>query len=160
VDGFPQPLTAPPAPTIDLDALAQDHKWQDIDTIRAVKSVAGKALMGVGAVEALNGTGATGHRFNGTDTAVGLGLIALGAALDMSSQADLRQWEMLPRTVFVLPMQLPPGTHDITVTFPTGERQTWRGLVAPAKGENAYYYRMLMYAPPDHTWPPPDLARR
>jgi tetratricopeptide (TPR) repeat protein len=158
VDGNAAQLLAAPLPTIDLLALAQDHKWQDIDTIRAVKSVAGKALMGVGAYETLRGAGATGHRENGTQLAVGLGMIAAGALLDASSQADLRQWEMLPRSVFLLPMKLPPGTHDVTVTFPTGERQTWHGLIAPPQGEETYYYRMLLYAPPDRYWPPTNLG--
>jgi hypothetical protein len=57
-------------------------------------------------------------------------------------------------------MQLAPGPHDVTVNFATGERQTWRGLIAPSKGEAAYYYRMLLYAPPDHTWPPATLTGR
>jgi hypothetical protein len=154
VDGAPQALTAPPLPLVDLLVLAQDHRWQDIDTIRAVKSVAGKALMGVGAFEAVHGSGWTGHRYNGNDVAIGLGLFAAGALLDASSQADLRHWEMLPRTVFLVPMNLSPGTHDVTVTFPTGEQQTWHGLVAPAQGENTYYYRMLEEAPTDRYWPP------
>jgi len=161
VDGGMAPLMGPPLPTIDLLALAQDRKWQDIDTIRAVKSVAGKALMGVGAYETLHGAGATGHRSNGNDIAVGLGMIAVGALLDASSQADLRQWEMLPRTVFLVPLNLPPGPHDISVSFPTGQQQTWHGLVAPTSGqEDMYYYRMLTYAPIDHTWPPPAMGPR
>jgi tetratricopeptide (TPR) repeat protein len=154
LDGHPAYLSAPPAPLIDLLSLAQDRKWQDIDTIRAIKSVAGKALMGVGAAETLHGSGATGHRYNGNDVAIGLGLIAAGALLDASSQADLRHWEMLPRTVYLIPMQVPPGTHDVTVEFPTGEQQTWHGLVAPAQGEATYYYRMLENAPTDRNWPP------
>jgi tetratricopeptide (TPR) repeat protein len=158
VDGQPATLTAPPAPLVDLLALAQDRKWQDIDTIRAVKSVAGKALMGVGAYETAHGAGWTGHRYNGNDVAVGLGLMAAGALVDASSQADLRQWEMLPRTEFLIPMQLPPGRHDVTIIFPTGEQQTWHGLVAPAQGEETYYYRMFEYAPADRIWPPPTVA--
>jgi tetratricopeptide (TPR) repeat protein len=159
VDGQSQALPAPPLPTVDLLALAQDRKWQDIDTIRAIKSVAGKGLMAAGAYETLHGEGATGHSYNGNDVAVGLGLFAAGALLDASSQADLRQWEMLPRSVFLVPLRLSPGPHDITVIFPTGEQQTWHGLIAPAKGEETYYYRMLRAAPPDHTWPPPSAAQ-
>jgi tetratricopeptide (TPR) repeat protein len=155
VDGQPAALTAPPIPLVDLLALAQDHKWQDIDTIRAVKSVAGKALMGAGAYETMRGEGGLGSRgYNGNNVALGLGLIAAGALLDASSQADLRQWEMLPRTVFLVPMQLPPGPHDVTITFPSGEQQTLHGLIAPAQGEEAYYFRMLQSAPPDRYWPP------
>jgi tetratricopeptide (TPR) repeat protein len=152
VDGQSATLTAPPLPLVDLLALAQDHKWQDIDTIRAVKSVAGKALMGVGAYEATRSN-------NSGNIDAGLGMIAAGALIDASSQADLRQWEELPRSVFLIPMQLSPGPHDVTLTFPTGDQQTWHGLIAPPAGqENAYYYRMLNSLPPDHYWPPPGAA--
>jgi len=154
VDGYAAPLSGPSYPTIDLVALAQDHKWQDIDTIRAVKSVAGKALMGVGAYEGLRGAGAFGNHYNGGNLAAGLAMIAAGALIDASSQADLRQWEMLPRTTFLIPMQLTPGAHDVTVTFATGETLTWHGLIAPHRGEETYYYRMLAFGPPDRTWPP------
>ena len=126
VDGRPVPDARAPFPTVDLLALAQDRKWQDIDTIRAVKSVAGKGLMAVGAYETAHGAGFTGHRTNTADIAAGLGMLAAGALLDASSQADLRQWEMLPRTVYLIPLHVEPGTHDVSVLFPTGERQTWR----------------------------------
>ena len=32
--------------------------------------------------------------------------------------ACVRQWEMLPRTTFVIPLRVEPGTHDVTVQFP------------------------------------------
>jgi hypothetical protein len=40
---------------------------------------------------------------------------------------------MLPRTVFLLPLQLAPGRHDVMVEFP-GIRQKWTGVQAPAQG--------------------------
>jgi hypothetical protein len=111
-------------------------------------------MMGVGAAEALHGSSWTGHRQNNNDIAIGLGLIAAGALLDASSQADLRQWEMLPRSVFLVPLNLSPGPHNVSVAFATGEQQAWHGLVAPAQGEETYYFRMLESAPVDYTWPP------
>ena len=44
---------------------------------------------------------------------------------------------MLPRTVFLLPLKLTPGKHDITVRFPAaaGLVQSWRDLEAPVQGE-------------------------
>jgi hypothetical protein len=83
--------------------------------------------------------------------------------LKATSQADVRQWEMLPRTVSLLPLKLPPGTHDILVEFPEvpGVRQEWRGLVAPPEGQEAtYYFRMQRYNTGPQSWPPPTLAPR
>jgi tetratricopeptide (TPR) repeat protein len=140
----------------DLLVTAQDRRWQSIDTIRTVKSVAGSGLIAGGALTGLYGAD------RGKEDAVyaGLGMMAAGLLLKATSQADVRQWEMLPRTTFVLPLHVPPGTHDVTVEFPhaPGLRQTWRNIVVPLQGEATYYFRMQRYARNEHEWPPPALA--
>jgi hypothetical protein len=78
--------------------------------------------------------------------------------LKATSQADIRQWEMLPRTTFILPLPLPPGAHDITVQFANGVYQTWRGLVIPSQGEATYYFRMQRWATGPFNWPPPGIG--
>ncbi len=135
-------------PPIDLLALAQDRRWQSIDTIRAVKTTLGTGLIAAGAYE--------GFRRN-SDPALALGLIAGGALLKATSIADIRQWEMLPRTTFVIPLSLPPGVHDLLIDFPNapGVRQEWHGLIAPKKGEATYYFRIQRYNNGPFTWPPP-----
>jgi hypothetical protein len=67
---------------------------------------------------------------------------------------------MTPRTVFLLPLQLPPGRHDITVSFPEigNLQQSWRGLVVPPQGEATYYYRMNRWWPGPFEWPPAPLG--
>jgi tetratricopeptide (TPR) repeat protein len=139
-------------PPVDLLALAQDRRWESIDTIRAVKSVLGTGLIGAGV-----GTAVLRDR---ADPALSLGLIGAGLLLKATSQADTRQWEMLPRTTFVLPLRLPPGTHDVTVEFPGpyGLRQQWHGLVVPPEGEATYYMRMNRYNPGPFNWPPASIS--
>jgi tetratricopeptide (TPR) repeat protein len=143
-------------PPVDLLALAQEKRWQDIDTIRATKDILGTGLMVGGAYQA--------HRYNqtqrGQDAAIAAGLLATGLLLKASSQADVRTWEMLPRTSFVVPLTLPPGRHDITVDFGPEGVETWRNLDAPEKGEATYYVRVQRYNPRPHTWPPPAIAAR
>jgi hypothetical protein len=68
---------------------------------------------------------------------------------------------MLPRTTYLVPLTLPAGTHDISVSFPDvhGVRQEWRGIVAPPEGEEAtYYLRMQRYNDGPNYWPPPAFA--
>ena len=139
-------------PPVDLLALAQDRRWESIDTIRAVKSIVGTGLIAGGIGDAM-----VRRR---PDPAVTLGLVAGGLLLKATSQADVRQWEMLPRTVFILPLHLPPGTHDVTVDFPAwpGLRQQWHGLVAPATGDATYYMRIERYNSGPYAWPPPGAA--
>ncbi len=151
IDGEYVDLAGMNRPPVDLLAVAQDRRWQSLDTIRAVKSVLGTGLIYGGAYEATRRHG---------DAGTALALIAAGALLKATSQADVRQWEMLPRTVFLLPMQVEPGRHDVTVEFPhaPGLRQTWRGLDVPAQGEATYYFRMQRWNSGPFDWPPPAVA--
>ena len=140
VDGKLFPLDGVNRPPVDLLALAQDRRWQSIDTIRTVKSALGTGLIAAGAIDSATDDR---NRRAGTD----LALIGAGLLLKATSQADIRQWEMLPRTVFVLPLKLPPGKHDITARFPAMPElsQSWRDLVVPEEGEATYYAHLQPY---------------
>lgn len=148
VDGSRVPMRGANLPPVDLLALAQDRKWESIDTIRTVKSALGTGLVAAGV--------GTAVLRDHPDPALSLGLVAGGLLLKATSQGDTRQWEMLPRTVFVIPLRVPPGTHDVTVEFPAlpGLRQQWTGLTAPEKGDNTYYMHIERFNPGPFTWPP------
>jgi tetratricopeptide (TPR) repeat protein len=147
---YATPDLAPPCDTV---LMAQDRRWQSIDTIRTTKSVVGTGLLVGGALVTANGIN---QDSSGTALA-GLGMMAVGALLKASSEADTRHWEMAPRTVFVVPLALTAGQHEITVDFPQagGLRQTWQGLVAPPSGQDAaYFFRMSRQRTGPYTWPP------
>ncbi len=150
VDGVAVTHTGEPYNMTDTLAMAQQQRWQDIDTIRKTKAVIGTGAMAGGA-----GLAAYGANEGNTGTALaGLGVMALGAALAASSQADLRYWEMLPRSVYVIPATLTPGTHQIviraggsesvpltvTIPAPTSTAPTETAGGAP---DNVFYFRLL-----------------
>lgn len=150
IDDRPVATSAPPP--VDLLALAQERRWQSIDTIRAVKSAVGTGLIAGGAIYGLH---------DRDHIPESLALIGAGLLLKATSQADVRQWEMLPRTVFVIPLHVDPGKHDVTIEFPHtyGLRQTWRGLIVPQDGgEATYYFRMQRWNSGPFDWPPPAVA--
>jgi tetratricopeptide (TPR) repeat protein len=152
VDGAAISLEGSNRPPLDLLALAQDRRWQSIDTIRAVKSVLGTGLIAAGGIDALTND----RRGHGE---LDLALIGAGLLLKATSQADIRQWETLPRTVYLLPLKLSPGKHDVTVRFPgaAGIGQSWRDLVVPEEGEATYYFHIQPGNPGPFYWPPPPL---
>ncbi len=158
VDGTPVRLQNFATPPVDLLALAQDRKWQSIDTIRAVKSAVGTGLLTGGAIEGVRGINGSGARQR-TDLMVAGALVGTGLLLKATSHADVRQWEMLPRTTYVLPIKLPPGQHDVTVEFSDGQRQTWRKLIVPEKQDATYYFRMLRWNSGPFDWPPAAFAK-
>ncbi len=130
-------------PPIDLVAMAADRKWQSIDTLRAVKSGIGTGLLAAGGIVGVSSLNDRNPR--GDQLAVAAGLLAAGLFAKVTSQADTRRWEMLPRTTLLIPLVVEPGTHDVTVDFPAvpGLRQTLRGLTVPAEGEATQYVRVL-----------------
>jgi hypothetical protein len=158
VDGAVTPAGNLAIPPVDLLALAQERQWQSIDTIRAVKSTVGTGLLIGGAIVGAHGLGSEGARQR-TDLMVAGGLLGAGLLLKATSQADVRQWEMLPRTTFIIPLQVPAGSHDVSVEFPSGVRQVWRGLAVPENGESAYYFRMQKWISGPFEWPPPAMAK-
>lgn len=142
-----EPLIRAP---VDLLRMAQDRKWQSIDTIRVLKSLAGTGLMAAGIAESFSNSR--------SNQELGAALFLGGLLLKLTSQADVRYWEMLPRTTFVIPLRVSPGPHDVTVSFGEGTRQTWRGLIAPDNGDNTYYMRMGMWSQGPYDWPPPAMG--
>jgi tetratricopeptide (TPR) repeat protein len=153
VDGQVADTNATALPLVDLIALAQDRRWESIDTIRVVKSAIGSGLIAGGAYE-------LGTARRQTDAEVGLGLLAAGLLLKATSQADVRTWELLPRSTYVIPLSVPPGAHDVTIDFPYmgSTRQLWHGLIVPPHGEATYYFRMQRFSDAQFAWPPPTLS--
>lgn len=160
VDSKLMMLDGLPEPPIDLLAMAQDKRWQSIDTLRTLKSAVGTGLLAGGAIEGIRGANETGARQR-TDLMVAGALAGTGLLLKLTSQGDVREWETLPRTVFLLPMHVQPGKHDVTIDFPDtfGVQQTWRDLQIPQDGEATYYMRMQRYNSGPFTWPPPAMAQ-
>lgn len=122
---------------VDTLAMAQDQRWQDIDTIRKTKAVIGTGAMAAGA-------GLTAYGADQRDTGMalaGVGTLLAGAALAASSQADLRYWEMLPRTVYVVPLALPPGEHTLQVNANGSTSAAFRAPIK-AQGDTVLYVRL------------------
>jgi tetratricopeptide (TPR) repeat protein len=96
---------------VDTLAMAQDRRWMDIDTIKKFKAVVGTGAMAAGVGMAAYGA----DRHNEGLMWAGLGTALLGAGMAASSQSDTRYWELLPRTVYVIPATLTPGPHDVMI---------------------------------------------
>jgi tetratricopeptide (TPR) repeat protein len=144
INGAAYDLRGTDAPPVDLLALAQDRKWQSIDTIRVTKSAVGTGLLGAGAVMGAKGAFEEGSRQR-TDLMVAAGLLAAGALLKATSQADVREWGLLPRTTFVLPLSLPPGDYQLELQMSDGTRALIRNLHIEPNRERALYVRLLRW---------------
>lgn len=61
-------------------------------------------------------------------------------ALQLTDQADLRQWSTLPESLQVARISLPPGEHDVRVEAISTSRnkQLWKGSVKVLKGKTYF----------------------
>jgi tetratricopeptide (TPR) repeat protein len=123
---------------VDTLALAQDKRWLTMDTVRETKAVVGTGLMAGGAGAAIYGA----NHNNNTVALAGLGALLAGALLASSSHADTRYWEMLPRTVYVIPAALPEGNNAIQVVAGQQSTTALNVKIPPGNKLNIYYFRL------------------
>ncbi len=86
----------------DINRMAQDHRWTNLEDIRRAKSAIGDALVVGGAVN----TGVGGRRDSLETQLIGIGLMAAGLLTKSGAKADTRYLEFLPQSVYVVPLRL------------------------------------------------------
>lgn len=92
----------------DLNRLARDLKWNNLEDLRLAKSTIGNVLVAGGLVTA----GLTANDDNPTAALIGLGVAGVGALLKGTAAADTRHCEVLPQRVYVVLLNLPVGGGD------------------------------------------------
>lgn len=89
----------------DLNRLARDAKWTNLEPMRRAKSAIGTGLIIAGATAATVGN----NNRNRDAQWAGLGAIAAGALMKATSYADTRHVEVFPQRVYVALLNLPAG---------------------------------------------------
>jgi len=90
----------------DINQMAADHRWNNLEDVRKAKSMIGHLLVGGGAVAL--GVGAN-RGDEGTAIAGGAAILA-GALLRSGAGADTRYLEFAPAQVFLVPLRLEQTT--------------------------------------------------
>jgi hypothetical protein len=91
----------------DVNQMAADYRWRNLEDVRKLKSGLGTGLVVGGAAVAANSDD------SGTALA-GLGMILAGALLKSGARADTRHLEFLPQSIYLLPLRL-GGRCDLEV---------------------------------------------
>jgi len=120
----------------DLNEMARDHRWNNLEDVRRVKSLLGSGLMVAGAAVAI-GSDDTEAQL------AGLGMLLAGLAVRAGSKADTRHNELLPRLVYLVPVRGADGPVTVQVAGKPGTRLTLAGLPAPARSELTVRYARL-----------------
>jgi hypothetical protein len=97
------------APVCDLNQMAADHMWNNLEDVRVAKAYIGQFLTvaGVGAL----GVGAAEHSKEAMWA--GLGAALAGVALQASAHADTRYCDLMPQRFYLVPLNLPDANAII-----------------------------------------------
>lgn len=93
----------------DLNQMARDHRWNNLEDIRRAKSLIGDALIAGGYI-----VGATGRGDDHGRQLAALGMIIAGFLTKSGAKADTRYLEYAPQSIYLAPLML-QETTDLTV---------------------------------------------
>jgi hypothetical protein len=100
-------------PAADVNRMAQDHRWNNLDDVRRAKSALGNVLLYGGAA-----TTAVGADRRSAEIALaGVGAMALGLLTKSGAKADTRYLELAPQSIYLVPMRLGERT-DLRISVP------------------------------------------
>lgn len=124
---------------VDTWTLAQHPRWWSLRSLRETKRVLGDVLTMAGTGAVVYGTNSNDD--NSKDKALIGGILAIlaGQALATSSQADLRYFDALPRTVYMVPLNLNPERHALRFSLPDLELDVVRHDIMPGQNTPAVY---------------------
>ncbi|MCI0364156.1 MAG: hypothetical protein L0Y44_01825 [Phycisphaerales bacterium] len=137
-------------PVCDVDQMAVDHRWNNLEDIRRAKSVIGDLLVFGGAIATAHGS----HRDSDKTVLAGLGAIAAGLLTKAGAKADTRYCEFMPKSIFLAPLNLDRAT-DLRLSI-EGDPGAAIILddVAPGSSSspNAIYLRLHGRGSPNARW--------
>jgi hypothetical protein len=138
---------------LDVNAMAGDHMWNNLEDIRAAKSTLGSVLLVGGLISTQAGLSSD------TPEAVyaGLGAAAAGLFLKAGAHVDTRYCDVMPQRIYAVPLLLADQPEPITLQLDRApaSRIVLTGLAAPTNSPLQLRYVRLNSDPaPDRPSPP------
>ncbi len=99
-------------PTCDVNQMAIDARWNDLEEVRKAKSTIGSVLTYGGLAAATYGA----SRNDSTVALAGLGAMAVGLLTKAGAKADTRYCEFMPASIYLVPLKL-EHPADLHITF-------------------------------------------
>ena len=137
----------------DVNAMAVDHMWNNLEDVRKAKSHIGTALLAGGAIT----TGIGADQGSKEAVIVGVGLILAGSALKANAHADTRYCTVMPQRVYIVPLHItqPNATVELEIEGKTQSRMVLTGLNPPPPNTPAAlrYVRLVSGIPHGQAFP-------
>lgn len=135
------------APVVcDVNVMAQDHMWNNLEDVRLAKSIIGTLITSTGASMAASGQDNSAY--------IGLAVMVIGLAVKASAHADTRYCEAMPQRFYVVPLNLtaPDTTIQLQVAGRPDSKMVLMGLGPPEKPKIMLRYVFLMPGPQTAGW--------
>ncbi len=148
---------------LDVNAMASDHMWNNLEDVRSAKSTVGSVMTYGGLFAAMYGASRSGH-----DDAVyyGLGAALVGTILKAGAHVDTRYCDVMPQRFYLVPLYLtdPNQPIELEVQDRPSSKLMLTGLGPPGNspGDMSIGKAQLRYVQlvsnRDAQAPPPDWA--
>ncbi len=137
----------------DINQMATDHSWNNLEDVRLAKSAVGQAMIAAGAITAVASRNDTGRW-------VGLGLVLGGLLARATAQADTRFLQLAPQRIYLAALYLPPATGigatvELQIAGDHLSRLVLPGVTGPDPGQTLKMYGArlpLLRSPPPPQW--------
>ncbi|MFO0873339.1 MAG: hypothetical protein U0575_05145 [Phycisphaerales bacterium] len=133
----------------DVDRMAQDHRWNNLEDVRKAKSLIGNVLLYGG----MASTGIGAYNNSGAAVAAGLGAMAAGLLLKSMAAGDTRYIEYAPSSIYLVPLRL-GGQVELRLQVGTTRSLVVLPQFQPGTLERprAAYVRLLGAESPSPPW--------
>ncbi|MFO0833542.1 MAG: hypothetical protein U0638_01115 [Phycisphaerales bacterium] len=85
----------------DVQTMANDHRWNNLEDVRQFKSLLGTGLIAGGVIVAGTSDNRSSEGRRNAQLATGLAMVLAGLAVKATAQADIRHCEVMPASILV-----------------------------------------------------------
>jgi len=107
-------------PVCDVNAMAEDLRWNDLENVRKAKSAAGNVLL----VGGLTAVAVGAHNRSEEAVLAGLGAAAVGLLSKSAARGDTRYIDFAPQLIFLVPVNL-GGTRTVSINVHSNDVTTY-----------------------------------
>ncbi|MEO0476517.1 MAG: hypothetical protein AAF085_11195 [Planctomycetota bacterium] len=122
-----------------LNGMALDHRWNNLEDVRVAKNVIGNVLVAGGLIVVAEGIDDESWE----TAAIGAGIAALGLLMKGTAKANTDYCDVFPQRLFVAALNITEPNTDVTIDLPDvwpAGGATLRSLDPPLKNQAAFYY--------------------
>ncbi|NUQ51554.1 MAG: hypothetical protein HUU19_02530 [Phycisphaerales bacterium] len=134
----------------DVQTMASDHRWNNLEDVRQFKSLLGTGLIAGGVIVAGTSDNRSSEGRRNAQLATGLAMVLAGLAVKATAQADIRHCEVMPASILVGATTI-DGSATLGIHGP-GLDMVLPGVLGPSAAEPLRVVYVRVPAQPVPAW--------